>query len=252
MGNEMEHLFVGVDGCHAGWIVATIYENSLINWEIFPSFKHIWSKFEEPPLQASRIFIDIPIGLVTKGSLPRLCDQQARKALGRPRSSSIFSPPCRNALFAKDYAHANLINRKYTKKGLSIQAWNISSKILEINNFLHQNLLINRILWESHPEVCFWALNKKQRMIYNKKTKAGFIERKSLLVNFMEINDFFIEADLSFNKFSPQQAQKDDYLDAWVLALTATGRGGVLRTFPDPPTFDDYNIPQRIAYLEVS
>lgn len=124
----MDNIFLGVDGCRGGWIAAVIYCNSFITWEVFRTIQDLWSKYGNPPLNASRILIDIPIGLVERGFVSRECDKLARISLKRPRSSSIFTPPCRSALYAKDFEHANQINRKCTKKGISIQTWNISKK----------------------------------------------------------------------------------------------------------------------------
>ncbi|WP_457558777.1 DUF429 domain-containing protein [Candidatus Harpocratesius sp.] len=249
----MDHIFLGVDGCRGGWIVAVIHNNRFINWEVFETIQDLWSKYGTSPLNASRILIDIPIGLVERGLNTRECDAFARSVLKRPRSSSIFNPPCRSALYAKDYDLANKINRKFTKKGISIQAWNISKKIKEVDLFLRQNLYLNRIIWESHPEICFWALNQKKSMKNNKRSKAGIKERLTLLKNWMNKCEITIETDLlSYGNFSSKKVQKDDKIDSLVLALTATGLIGDFKTFPENPTFDELNLPQRIVYSEIS
>jgi len=72
------------------------------------------------PPDLAYLAIDIPIGLLD-GS--RACDKAARKLLGWPRRNSVFSPPCRAALSAKNHAVATAMNLRMTGKGLSQQAW---------------------------------------------------------------------------------------------------------------------------------
>lgn len=235
---------IGVDGCKGGWIAAKISPDNHLSFTLFSSITRLWRQLGD----TARILIDMPIGLTDCKKTPRECDRLARKALGRPRSSSVFPPPCRNALYAKTYDQANQINRKHTLLGLSIQTWNISSKILEIDLFLRQNLRMSRVLWESHPEVCFWALNGRCSMKFNKHKPAGYQERLQILKDISQHLHLHVDFDSYINKFPRSQVQKDDLLDAWVLALTATGKVGAFQTFPENPTFDAMHIPQRIVY----
>ena len=239
---------IGVDGCRAGWIIAEISQKNRLSFDIFSTITIAWPQMEH----AARILIDIPIGLIERKSEPRECDHLARKALGWPRSSSIFPPPCRSALYAKTYDKANELNRKYTKHGLSKQTWYISPKILEVDLFIRHNLLINQILWESHPELCFWSLNQQKSMLHSKRKPVGFQERLDLLENASKKINLQVDIDSIFNRFPRSQVQKDDILDAWVLALTATGQLGELKSFPKNPSFDTLNLPQRIVYSFLS
>ncbi|MHA1522417.1 MAG: DUF429 domain-containing protein [Promethearchaeota archaeon] len=243
--------FIGIDGCKVGWISAKIStedsENHL-TFSVFSTIKLAWPQIED----ASRILIDIPIGLTERKIFPRECDHLARKALGWPRSASIFPSPCRNALYANTYEQANELNRKYTKKGLSKQAWNISPKILEVDLFIRKNLRLNQLLWESHPEVCFWALNKQEVMKHSKKKPEGFEERLKILKTASEKIDLQVDFDSILHQFPRSQVQKDDLLDALVLALTATEKLGSFKSFPENPTFDERNIPQRIVYSSLA
>ena len=236
---------IGLDGCKVGWIAAIISPENNLSFAVFPNISQLWSQWGE----ATRILIDMPIGLTDCKKVPRECDRLARKALGRPRSSSVFPPPCRNALYAKTYDQANLLNRKHTHLGLSIQTWNICSKILEIDLFLRRNLRMNQVLWESHPEVCFWGLNGQSSMKFNKRKPAGYQERLQILEEVSQQLHLQIDFDKEINRFPRSQVKKDDLLDAWVLALTATGRIGSFQTFPANPTFDVMHIPQRIVYV---
>ena len=107
----------GVDGCRAVWVAFKIE---------LPSRKTSVDVVDLPGLMKNRppdlaiLGIDIPIGLLD-GS--RACDKAARKLLGWPRRNSVFSPPCRAALSAKNHAVATAMNLRMTGKGLSQQAW---------------------------------------------------------------------------------------------------------------------------------
>jgi len=107
---------------------------------------------------------------------------------------------------------------------------------------------MNQVLWESHPEVCFWALNNQYSMKFNKHKPAGYQERLQILEDISQHLHLHVDFDIIITQFPRSQVQKDDLLDAWALALTATGRVGPFQTFPEIPTFDAMHIPQRIVY----
>lgn len=77
------------------------------------------------------VAIDIPIGLFDG---PRACDSEARKLLGQPRGSSVFSAPCRASLSAENHRAANAANVRVTGKGLTCQAWGIAPKIKQVDD----------------------------------------------------------------------------------------------------------------------
>lgn len=136
-------VFVGVDGCRAGWFVVFFGggNESDCSWkvEIFPEFSclvdFLKNNYEQvDPL----ILIDIPIGLKTGGSGERLSDLGARSIL-KARKSSIFPVPCREAIYAKTYKEACEVNERLTGKRISKQAWNIVPKIRDVDGFLVEN-----------------------------------------------------------------------------------------------------------------
>jgi predicted RNase H-like nuclease len=101
--------FIGVDGCKIGWFYTAInHEN---DWEIGVSenIEKLWETHKD----ASLIFIDIPIGLPFKE--PRACDLEARKLLGKGKTSPVFPPPCREAfarIFHENFQEAFLLKMK--------------------------------------------------------------------------------------------------------------------------------------------
>jgi predicted RNase H-like nuclease len=153
--------------------------------------------------------IDIPIGLLD-GS--RACDKSARKLLGQPRGTSVFAAPCRASLSAKNHATASATNSRITGRGLSQQAWGIAARIKQVDDVITPHC--QRWAFETHPEVCFWALAGERSMKHRKKTKAGVEERVQLLRAVFPN----IERDLQ-NR--PASVGKDDLLDAAVAAWTA-------------------------------
>jgi predicted RNase H-like nuclease len=89
------------------------------------------------------ILIDIPIGLKNGGKGERLPDLGARRIL-KARKSSIFPIPCREAVYMESYKKACEVNEKLTGKRISKQAWNIVSKIRDVNNFLVENEIFRK------------------------------------------------------------------------------------------------------------
>src|SRR5207249_7904068 len=96
----MAQLVAGVDGCRAGWLVVLVDERghsiSSSQVRLCTEFEEILSLFPAPAV----IAVDIPIGLLDRPQEGgRVCDQEARRMLGR-RASSVFSPPTRQVLGA--------------------------------------------------------------------------------------------------------------------------------------------------------
>jgi len=153
--------------------------------------------------------IDVPIGLLDGA---RACDRAARKILGQPRGSSVFSPPCRSAIRSKTYAEACEANYSGVGRKISRQAWGIAKKIREVDDVM----MAEAQTWafEVHPEVCFWALSGCCPMRHGKKTADGRAERLLL------IRSIFSDIDVHLAQ-RPQHVGIDDVLDAAAAAWTA-------------------------------
>lgn len=233
---------VGVDGCRSGWFCVSLIRSAVWEVGIEANFAQIWSKWHE----ADAILVDIPIGLRDSGGEERLCDREARKALGRPRSSSVFPVPCRAALYASDYDEACRINERYTGRRLSKQSWNISGKIQEVDDLLQSDARARAVIREVHPEVLFWALNRGTSMKHNKGTEAGFRERLRLLELRYSGSEAIVTSAL--NMFARKAVGKDDVLDS--LAAAVTGKLGrrSFQSLPDSPERDSTGLPMEIVY----
>lgn len=175
MPEQQPIMVAGVDGCKAGWFVATtsvMMENeinifckfSLKNIFVAGTFAEVLSK----TLDCTLVCIDIPIGLSDNGQ--RQCDQAARKILGL-RASSVFPVPIRPCLSVNDYEEACKISFEYWGKKMSKQSYAIMKKIREVDNLMTPQRQTQ--VREIHPEISFWALNGKKPIQQNKKTIPG-------------------------------------------------------------------------------
>ncbi|MTV48280.1 DUF429 domain-containing protein [Heliobacillus mobilis] len=237
---------VGVDGCKEGWIAVAITEGD-VEVDLFPSVEAICLKYGG----SDCILIDMPIGLPEDVSDIRP-DGAARRILST-RASSVFSVPCRQALYARDYSEANAINRRVMGKGLSHQAFNICGKIKEIDLWLERNPSYKNRLLESHPELCFTMLNAKGEekipISENKRTEAGREKRLSLLKGYYDKTS---RVEKIMNEDPRLRKMKDDVIDALCLAVTGMlGMKYGLKTIPEKPTHDRRCIPMQIVCVEI-
>jgi predicted RNase H-like nuclease len=215
-------VFVGVDGCSAGWFAVFLApeneKNFYWNTGLFPKFSSLIDFLKEEYEQAEPfILIDIPIGLKAGGSGERLSDLGARSIL-KIRKSSIFPVPCREAVYEESYEKACKVNEELTGKRISKQAWNIVPKILDVDSFLVENKNFREKVKEVGPEVCFQAFTDFP-MISSKKSQDGFFERIQALRRVCMFTDEIVESALS--KYRRKEVAKDDILDALVAAITA-------------------------------
>jgi predicted RNase H-like nuclease len=207
---------VGIDGCTAGWIIASVDRVLVIPQLRFCEFEFIG--------------VDMPIGLVD--GPPRACDLVARKFLGRA-GSSVFPAPPRAALAYSDYRAALAAARSATGRGISKQTFNLMPKIAELDQLI--NPTNQHMIVEVHPECAFKVLNEGEGLP-SKKTAAGQDLRRRLL------NDQF---DIPAKP--PRGAAVDDLLDAYAVLWSAQRyRRGVHQQFGDGRC-DDRGIEMRIV-----
>ena len=234
-------VYTGVDACRAGWFAVMLGEGREWQAAIFPDIFHLWKHCQESKL----ILIDIPIGLRQGSSGQRLCDQEARRLLGGRRSSSVFPVPCREVIYA-DRDRADELSREITGKGLSRQSLNIINKIKEVDELLLSNRNARSRILETHPELCFWALNGCVPMKHSKKKREGFLERMKILRSFYPCAEEMVHYA---GKYYPRgELARDDILDALVPAVTASRGGQGMSFLPEKLTLDARGLPMRMAY----
>src|SRR5215468_5712038 len=243
--------FAGVDGCHAGWLLALARPgDGEVRLRVVPRFAEVIAVPEAPAV----IAVDIPIGLPEQaGHGGRTADNVARSLLGA-RKSSVFSVPSRRAVFAEvgpfgdqqsrcaAHQRACAVARETSvpPRSITIFAFGIFSKIREVDAVLQSDRALDGRVRETHPELAFWRLNAGCPLASAKKTKAGLALRRRLL----------IEAGLApamVNGAPPKGAGPDDLLDALVCAaIAARIHRGLARPFPDPPERDACGLPMAI------
>ena len=222
-------LTLGIDGCRAGWLyVARNIENGECNAGILPRIDGLLALDPAPVAVA----IDIPIGLTDSG--PRLCDLEARKVLGRPRSSSVFPAPVRRILGAATYAEACAVGRAVDGRAINRETWNIIPKIREVDKFLRAHPEYRGMTHETHPELCFWRWNGSKGMSHAKKTPMGRAEREELVVSVFGAGVEAAREGLPRGGWAG-----DDLLDAFATLWTAIRiLAGTHVTLPTPPPVD--------------
>jgi predicted RNase H-like nuclease len=234
--------FIGIDGCRSGWFCVMLDAGDHWSCRVAPDARAVGAL----ALEADSVLIDIPIGLPDSGPDGRLCDREARRLLRRGRAASVFSAPARRTLAADCYPQALELNRQATGRGLSRQAWNIVPKIRDIDALLGSNGALRGVLRESHPELCFWALNGQQAMHDNKKQRAGQQERLRVLERyFPQCHALFEQACAGYPR---REVARDDIIDAMVCALTAKLGYGSYRTVPATPVSDGQGLAMEIVY----
>ncbi len=221
---NIDERVLGIDGACSGWAVANC-KNGKAFVRFFKKIEDVWYFYRD---KLELVLIDIPIGLPHSEKRYRSCDEEARKFLGYPRSSSIFSPPCREVFEARDYKEALAINKKILGKGLSKQAWNIIPKIREVDEFIIKNPEAVKFLKESHPEVAFKGL-KGEVAKFSKRDEEGYKERIEFLrILFRKFGCEIIEDKI-------KGLRRDDIVDALILLTTgilAIKKEGNVCSFP--------------------
>ena len=174
--------FIGADGCRYGWTIAV--SNAIgtnLEIQLHDSIQSIFDTHSDVTCLAIDMIIGIPEKALKGG---RLADSEARRILGK-RGSSVFSAPCRSAVYASDYQTALLNSRRSDPAGigLSKQSWNLCPKIREIDQFLQQRPDLKQIIFEVHPELAFYTMNGSDVLIPKKRSSEGLAIRKDLLIN---------------------------------------------------------------------
>lgn len=235
-------LVVGVDGCPGGWVaVAYDKEAHTLTPTVHPSFADLLAAYPD----AACIGVDIPIGLA-QGE-PRRCDVEARTPLGFPRRTSVFPAPDPRAIIpaitAPTYEKAVERVRSLTGSGMSIMAYSIYAKILEVNWTLTPAL--QGWVVEVHPEVSFWALGGGMPKTHHKSKPEGFEERRALLA--AALGTTIPSRKEAFGLARP--AAPDDILDAMVAAWTARRQAeGRAERLPADPSTDARGLRMEMVY----
>lgn len=211
---------LGVDACSRGWVGIAL-DGSRCDAYFGVTITDVVAAGDVDGT-VDVVAIDIPIGL--PDSTNRRADELARGQLG-PRRSSLFMTPVRAAVLADDHAAASRINRELTGSGISMQAFRLTPKLLEVEAWM---LVSGRAVIEVHPELSFSTMAGAP-LPTRKSTWAGAVQRHRLLA----AEGIVIETELGE---AGRLAGVDDVLDAGAAAWTARRFSrGAARSLPSTP-----------------
>jgi len=212
---------LGVDACKGGWVGVALRAGHFDRALFAPTIRAL---AEEASTGGARgvIGIDMAVGLADAGI--RQADRLARARVGR-LASSVFLLPVRAAVEAPGFAEASVLHRSLTGAGLSLQAYGLRVKLLEVDSWVRSRPGPRVV--EVHPEVAFATLRGRP-LTLNKRAWGGMTLRRRLLADAgIELPDDLGEVG---------RVGIDDVLDAaavaWTAHRVATGRAQCL---PDPP-----------------
>ncbi|WP_108880443.1 DUF429 domain-containing protein [Anderseniella sp. Alg231-50] len=218
-----ENLFVGLDGCKAGWV--------MVSWsgkaDATPRASIIPDIRTALDTDATHIGVDMPIGFPSDRT--RSCEALARRYIG-PRRSSVFPVPCRDAVMTDDYRDACEINTRILGRKFPKQAFMLFPKMREVDAAITPQSQSR--VFEIHPEVAFCAMNNGYAVQHAKKTADGAALRRALLMA-----GGFPLARLQHPQWKKSQAADDDILDAcacaWSACRIASGHNIVFPAIPE-------------------
>jgi len=236
--------YTGVDACKVGWFAVKLSEGHDWQVAIFSDIFSLWKQCKDSKL----ILIDIPIGLRQCSSEKRVCDEEARRLLGVRRGTSVFPVPCREVIYA-DMKEASKLSERITGKKLSKQSLSIISKIRQVDQLLLSDKNARSRIRETHPELCFWALNGGEPMIYSKRKSQGFSERLEVLLSACPYTKGLVY--YAERNYLRRELARDDILDALVAAVTASKERQGLSFLPEKPTFDAKGLPMQMVYYSM-
>jgi predicted RNase H-like nuclease len=227
----------GADSTPEGWSVV-FHESGRLRVEKAATLSDIVGFAAELDIVA----VDIPIGLLDAyESGGRACDREARKLLGR-RRSSVFPAPVRPVLRASTYEDAYARSRTSSPNGMKIskQTYAIVSKIKQVDDLLQQRPELRDVVREVHPEVCFCEL-AGQPMRYSKSKQPGREEREHALHSCFANFDSVVKAGRE--KRLPLTDVLDAAIACWSALRLAVGNA---RSLIEPIPYDATGLPMTI------
>lgn len=255
---------IGVDWSNGCWLGVIFEDGEYEETAVRPKIKRFLEKYP----QTERLLVDIPIGLFQEedtaasgDELVRECDAKARDVLG-VRHSSVFNPPAREAVEEATeggtYESVKQTSERITGKGLQIQAYHLADAINEVDRLLRENEALleesaGPCVIESHPEVCFRALNEGQ-LSFSKTSAPGLAERLDAMERYLErpgetLYEICTELRTKAEEYDEIDVDIDDVLDSLVLAVAGTADETELQRLPrkDPPK-DELGLPMQMVY----
>jgi predicted RNase H-like nuclease len=234
---------IGLEWAGKGWFGVVLHDDGGWETDLFPSVFSLWKYHSD----ATNVFIDVPIGL--PGGERRRCDRKAKRRLGN-HHGGVFYAPVREAVYEGNLEDAKEINER---AGYSIQnqAWSLVPRIREVDEFLDTYPSARDRLTETHPELCFYALNGRNGLDAGKTTETGQKQRRALLTEeHADAGAIYEESVARFTEpaYAPLVGDADDVLGALVAAVTARRAPDGVSTLPEGSPTDERGLPMQITY----
>jgi predicted RNase H-like nuclease len=210
----------GVDGFRGRWVIAVV-DSGRVTWDLADGVREVLDATED----CAAVAVDVPMGL--DDALPRACDRQAKKLLGRA-GAAVFPAPLRPYLYAGSHAEAVRIAHDKGFPGPSIQLWNITPGIRDWDEVLAADPSLQDRIVEAHPEVSFRHL--RGGSFARKVTARGVGDRLAALRP-------WVDAATALQTV-PDGPGPDDALDALACAWSARrwAAESAVTLPPDPPS----------------
>ena len=158
---------LGVDGCKAGWVGALL-RGSTYDVLVAADIAGLVDAARQLAPGLAVVAVDIPIGL--PDDRPRTTDVLARSQLPVGRKSSVFPTPSRAAVEHTTHPEASAANREAVGVGLSVQAFHLVPKILDVDRYVARDPPVPVV--EAHPEVTFAEIDPAC-VVPSKTTRDG-------------------------------------------------------------------------------
>ena len=235
--------YVGLEWASRGWFGVVLDDGTGWETDLFPSIWSVWKYHSD----ADHVLVDVPIGLPS--TVRRTCDVEARARLAH--RGRMFYAPVRAAVYEGSLPEAKAVNEARADFSVQNQAWSAVPRIREVDEFLDTNPGARDRLAETHPELCFYALNGRAPVAEPKTTDAGIERRTALLADeHPEAATICETARERYTRprYAPTVGGVDDMVDALAAAVTARRMPGDCLTLPDAPPTDERGLPMRIVY----
>ena len=161
----------------------------------------------------------------------------------------MFPVPPRLALAPLSYDEVNLASKSQCGKGVSKQAFHLLPKIRETEALMRSSRHDCSDWLETHPELCFSGLNGGVPMEENKKTDAGYRERRRILARHIPAHTIDSLVGSLMTAVPRARCARDDMMDALVCGVVACLDATHRDCLPHgKQEFDQVGLPMRICY----
>ncbi|MFB6271338.1 MAG: DUF429 domain-containing protein [Salinibacter sp.] len=212
--NDSSDWIAGADGFREGWVV--VLRHPTTGTTRCRTVDGVDALLDLPEAPAV-LGIDMVIGLPDRAEPGgRACDRAARRLLGHPRGTSVFSPPAYDTLNAETYDEALRRNRATgpDAPGLPKQTYHLLPKMRALAE--HVTPARQERVREVHPELAFYAMNGDAPVEHSKHTDAGRTARIDLLAA-----QGFSNLESVLSALAKGALGADDVLDAHAACWTA-------------------------------